>query len=511
MTFFQTLHGKLSAALLALFIAVGALLIPLTLFAVRGYTEEVAQQLNRPLAADLAKHLDTQNLLRANFASDRALQAAAKSEIGKLMVLNPDIEIYILDTQGEVLAYSAKAEVLPVERVDLKPLRQFFAGQTLPIRGDDPLHLGGRKVFSAARIPDADGRSSADDLNGFVYIVLGSEAYQGVAQLTERSYALRGILWTMAGALALVFGAGVGLFRVLTRPLRQLKSEMSAFQVQFVAPTAAPANRVATPPAQGEIEALQQNFSALAQCISSHVSARERDEAARRERMGNISHDLRTPLAALQGYLETLQMKDATLSPAERQHYLSTAMRRATRLGTLIAALFELAKLDSSEAKARLEPFSLAELAQDELQQFALAAEQKGVRLQAHFTDDLPMVNGDIALIERALENLLSNALRHTPTGGLVSVRLTPCQQSGRRCVRVEVRDNGEGIAQADLPRIFDRNFRSDHNSEGAGLGLAITKRILELHDETIEVKSERGAGTTFSFRLWAPEKAALR
>ena len=235
MKFFQTLHGKLSAALLSLLVLVGVLLIPLTLFAVRGYTEEVAQQLNRPLAADLAKHLDTKNLLRANFASDKALQAAAKSEISKLMVLNPDIEIYILDTHGEVLAYSAHVEKLPMNRVALKPLRQFFAGQTLPIRGDDPLHLGGHKVFSAARIPDADGKPSADDLNGFVYIVLGSEAYQSVAQLTERSYALRGILWIMAGALVLVFGAGVLLFRVLTRPLRRLKNEMSVFQTQFAA------------------------------------------------------------------------------------------------------------------------------------------------------------------------------------------------------------------------------------------------------------------------------------
>ncbi len=502
MKFFQTLHGKLSAALLALLILVGVLLIPLTLFAVRGYTEEVAQQLNRPLAADLAKHLDTKNLLRANFASDQALQAAAKSEISKLMVLNPDIEIYILDTHGKVLAYSAHVEKLPMNRVALKPLREFFAGQTLPIRGDDPLHLGGHKVFSAARIPDADGKPSADDLNGFVYIVLGSDAYQSVAELTGRSYALRGILWIMAGALALVFGAGVLLFRVLTRPLRRLKNEMSAFQTQFAA---SPAATAATPPAQGEIEELQRGFGALANCISAHVAARERAEVSRRERMGNISHDLRTPLAALQGYLETLQMKDATLSPAQRQQYLATAMRRAARLNTLISSLFELAKLDSSEAKAQLEPFSLAELVQDEMQEFARAAQAKGVRLHTRLPKDLPMVNGDIALIERALENLLSNALRHTPQGGEVSVTLSPCHENERRCVQVEVRDSGEGIAAADLPRIFDRSFRAGTEGEGAGLGLAITKRILELHGETIEVRSEPNQGATFWFRLWAP------
>ena len=496
MPFFRTLHGKLSLALLALLLLVGAFLVPLTLYAVRGYSEEVAQQLNRPLARDLAAHLEEKNLLRADFASNNALQSAAKREISRLMILNPDIEIYVTDGQGRILAYSVKRE-LAAKSIDLKPVSRFLGGAQLPIRGDDPRQAGGRRVFSAARI---NGRNA--DLSGYVYIVLGSEAYQSVAGLTGRSYALRGVLWVMAGALLLVFGAGVGLFRVLTRRLRMLEHEMSAFSTGF-----SPGEHAATSSATGdEIARLQRNFAALAGCVSDHVAARERAENSRRELMGNISHDLRTPLAALQGYLETLQMKDTALSSQERQLYLGTAMRRAARLNTLIGSLFELAKLDAGEAKPRIEPFSLAELVQDELQQFTLAAEQKSVRLQAHFTDGLPMVNGDIALIERVLENLLSNALRHTPTGGLVSVRLTPCQQNGRSCVQVEVRDSGEGIAPADLPHIFERSFRANPGGEGAGLGLAITKRILELHGSAVEVQSAPGEGASFSFRLWARE-----
>ena len=482
---------------MALLILVGALLFPLTLYAVRCYTEEVAQQLNRPLAADLARHLETKDLLRADFASDQKLRAKAKSEIGRLMVLNPDIEIYVTNAQGKILAYSAKVEKLPVEIVDLAPVERFLAGQTLPVRGVDPLHPGGRKVFSAARVT---GQNSV--LNGYVYIVLGSQAYQSVAIFTGRSYALRSVLWIMGGALLLVFGAGVLLFRVLTRRLHSLQGEMTAFQTQFAVPP-----EIAAPlPARDEIEKLEQGFAALSNCVSAHVAARERAETSRRELMGNISHDLRTPLAALQGYLETLQMKDAALSPDERQLYIGTAMRRAARLNTLIGSLFELAKLDAGEAKPQLEPFSLAELVQDETQQFALTAERKGVQLQAQLPPNLPMVVGDIALIERALENLIDNALRHTPQGGSVCVSLAPCEQAGRRCARVEVRDSGEGIAPDDLPHIFERSFRVAKNDEGAGLGLAITKRILELHGSQVEVASEAGQGASFSFRLWAGE-----
>ena len=499
MPFLKTLHGKLSAALLALLVLVGALLIPLTLYAVRCYTEEVAQQLNRPLASDLARHLETKNLLRADFASDEKLRANAKREIGRLMVLNPDIEIYVTNAGGRVLAYSAKVEKLPVETVDLAPVQRFLANQRLPIRGVDPLHPGGRKVFSAARVTGQDSV-----LNGYVYIVLGSEAYQSVAVFTGRSYALRSVLWIMGGALLLVFGAGVLLFRVLTRRLHRLQNEMTAFQTRFAAPI-----ELAPPSAaRDEIEKLEFGFAALAGCVSAHVAARERAETSRRELMSNISHDLRTPLAALQGYLETLQMKGETLSPDERGQYVGIAMRRAARLNTLIGSLFELAKLDAGEARPQLEPFSLAELVQDEAQQFALAAERKGVQLQTQLPPQLPMVLGDIALIERVLENLLDNALRHTPPGGNVWLALAPCEERERRCVRVTVRDSGGGIAPEALPHIFERSFRGAQSDEGAGLGLAITKRILELHGSEAEVSSEIGEGASFSFRLWAPPRS---
>ena len=288
---------------------------------------------------------------------------------------------------------------------------------------------------------------------------------------------------------------GVLLFRVFTRRLHRLQGEIAAFQTQFAAPLEA-----ATPsrPARDEIEKLGQNFAVLMGVVSAHVAARERSDATRRELMSNISHDLRTPLAALQGYLETLQMKDATLSPAERQQYLGTAMRRVARLNALIGSLFELAKLDAGEAEPQLEPFSLAELVQDEIQQFALAAQRKGVNLQTQLPPNLPLVLGDIGLIERALENLLDNALRHTPAGGTACVFADACQEAKRQCVRVEVRDSGEGIAPEDLPHIFERNFRVVKGGEGAGLGLAITKRILELHGGQVEVQSAPGAGAAF-------------
>jgi signal transduction histidine kinase len=216
--------------------------------------------------------------------------------------------------------------------------------------------------------------------------------------------------------------------------------------------------------------------------------------------VANVSHDLRTPLASLHGYLETLLMKEGKLSAQEQRNFLEIAVKQSERLGTLVAELFELAKLESHETQLHCELFSLGELVQDVAQKLQLAAEKKKIRLQTHFRADLPFVFADIRLIERVLENLIENALRYTPEGGTVTVALA---REGKK-VAVRVEDTGCGIPQQDLPYIFNRFYRGENHqrSEGAGLGLAITKRILDLHGCLIETVSAVNVGTSIGFQL---------
>jgi signal transduction histidine kinase len=222
----------------------------------------------------------------------------------------------------------------------------------------------------------------------------------------------------------------------------------------------------------------------------------------RRDLIANVSHDLRTPLAALHGYLETLLVKGASLSEGQRRSYLETAVRQSQHLGTLIAELFELVKLDFRGYEIHPEPVQLGELAQDVLQKFALLAEQKNVALKVDIGPGLPSVQADIGLMERVLENLIDNALRHTHGGGAVSVAVWP--EAGR--VHVRIADTGSGIAPAEIPQIFERFYRVDKSrassTGGAGLGLAIVKRIVDLHGARIEVASAPGQGAAFFFDL---------
>jgi predicted ATPase/signal transduction histidine kinase len=221
----------------------------------------------------------------------------------------------------------------------------------------------------------------------------------------------------------------------------------------------------------------------------------------RRDLIANVSHDLRTPLVSIRGYLEVLAAKHEVLDPAQRRSYLDTAVRQSEHLGTLIDELFELAKLDFKGITLQREAFQLAELVSDVLQKFRLMAAGRQVALELEASHELPLVHADLGLIERAFDNLIGNALKHTPAGGCVTVRL----QAGSGSVDADVIDTGAGIAANDLPFIFDRFYRGG-GSAGAGLGLAITRRIVELHAGTITVQSS-AAGS--SFRFGVPTLAA--
>jgi signal transduction histidine kinase len=222
----------------------------------------------------------------------------------------------------------------------------------------------------------------------------------------------------------------------------------------------------------------------------------------RRDLIANVSHDLRTPLVSMRGYLELLAAKGETLDPDQRREYLGIAVRQSEHLTALVDELFELAKLDFKGMTLEREPFPFGELATDVVQKFRLAAERKRVGLHVEAAPHLPFVNADLSLMERVLENLIGNALQHTPAGGQVCVRLSA---EGMR-LSAQVADTGSGIPSADLPFIFDRFYRGadgrTRTSGGAGLGLAITKRILELHDTEIRVESDAKSGTRFAFSL---------
>jgi signal transduction histidine kinase len=483
----RSLHARLVAVLLGLLLGLGAILITINFYSTRRYEEEVVQRLNRALASSLVAE---DVLLVDGEVNERALEHVFHT----LMVINPSIEVYLLDLKGNLVQHSTPPGRVLRNRIDIEPIKAFLAdGAKLPILGDDPRDETRHKIFSASPI------MVEDRYEGYLYVVLASEAYDSVVQRLRTSQILRLSVFVTLVALALAGIAGVVLFSHLTRRLRILAGVVDTFrQSDFSTPV-----RIDSRTGGGdEIDTLTANFESMSDRIIQQVRTLRQTDELRRELVANVSHDLRTPLASLTGYIETLQLKEGRLTDEERDQYLAVARRQSDRLGTLVEELFELARLESRDMEPELEPFPLPELVQDVVLGFRLEADKKKVSLNLERPFEVPLVSADIGLIQRALSNLIGNALKHTDEGGRVSVFIEPIFNK----VAVRIEDTGCGIPGAELEQIFDRFYqarnRGEAQSTAGGLGLAIVKRILELHGSAVEAASTVGEGTVFTFSL---------
>lgn len=486
----RSLYGKLVLVLLGLVVFIGAIGIVFALYTDRVYEKEASQRLNRDLAANLVAG---DVLLVDGEVNESALEHVFHS----LMVVNPNIEVYLLTLEGDIVAYSAPTGHVKRDRVSVEPIRAYLAGAPLPIEGDDPRGLDRKKIFSVSPI------MVEDRYEGYLYVVLSSEIHDSALQSVRSSHVLQLGVGVLGGSLIVALVAGILLFNLMTRPLRQLSRSMQAFhESDFSKPL--PDELRFRRTGDDEIGRLAETFHRMEERILQQVQKLRQTDQLRRELIANVSHDLRTPLASMQGYLETMALKAEALKPEERTQYLAIANKHTERLRRLVEELFELARLESEGMRAEVEPFPIAELVQDVVQDFRLRANEKNIELDAELPTSAPLVSADIGLIQRALQNLIANAVRHTEAGGSVRIVVGPEKDS----VVVRVEDTGSGIPEPALRHVFERFYQAqaDDDTEGGrrtgGLGLAIVKKILELHGSRVQVASTVGEGSQFWFSL---------
>ncbi len=484
---FKTLYRKIAVILLCLFLFTGLLFVLVTIFTTELYVQNGAQELNSNLAEYLVTH---KFFIQDGKVNDKAL----KESFDMLMGINPSIELYLLDPTGGIMAYSAPDEKVKRKRVSLEPVKYFLSdGRRLPILGDDPRGIDRQKVFSVSPIP------KNGPLEGYLYIILGGENYDSITNMLRRNYVFKLSIWIIITGLLLVLIIGLYLFKVLTKRIQKLTLAMEIFKdSNFLEPVALHAAKGSG----DEIDRLGVIFSKMSDRIIYQISTIKEADKMRRELVSNISHDLRSPLTSLQGYLEALLIKDKVLRPEEKKNHLEIAIKHSNRLRKLITELFELSKLQSQETVVKSEPFHIGELVQDIVQKNQLVAQKKNIVIKMEFSEEIPFVFADIGLIERAIQNLLDNALQNTKKDSNIILTLNP--QTTK--IMVQVSDEGYGIEEQDIPYIFDRLYsvqkQKNEDSDSTGLGLAITKRIIELHGSSIEVLSKKIIGTTFTFYL---------
>lgn len=482
---FRSFYAKISGIFLLLVLLLGAVQAYITYRSSMQMVMEAEQKLNLPLARNMAAEFEPE--IARVFSVDSIEHA-----IHYMMVMNPKIEIYLLNEEGDIMAFFAETgKEMQSSSVNLDPVRRFLDTETDPNRelilGDDPRFPGEQKPFSAAEI-------EIQNRPGFLYIILGSEQYQTALNMLRENYILRTSLSSLGIAVLMTGIIGLVVFAVLTRRIRTVKNVVRSFEQGETG------RRIDNIFSDDEIGSLARSFNEMADTIENQMEKMRHNDSLRRELVANVSHDLRSPLASIRGYLETILIRDKELTPEQRNSYLQIIFKNTLQLSKLVQQLFELSKLEAKDAELNLETFSVAELAQDIIIKLKPDAEKKDLDLAADIDQEAVMTRGDIALLERAITNLLQNAIEHTPRGGIIRLITSKNENS----IQITVEDNGPGIDQEDLPHIFDRFYRGkkNHSQQSMGLGLAITHKIVELHQSTISVESQKGMGTTFQFEL---------
>jgi two-component system, OmpR family, sensor histidine kinase BaeS len=313
---------------------------------------------------------------------------------------------------------------------------------------------------------------------------------------------LLAVIGLIALAIAVVVAAMVT--RRITTPLRRL-TEASHDLAEGDFARRVPTEAIEDGPR--ELAELGFQFNAMAERLQESIEIIRRDRDRSREFLADVSHELRTPIAALRTFNELL-VEGAADDPTARAEFLETSRAQLERLDWLAQNLLELSKLDSGLVLLDLRRDDLRSSVEQAVDQAAATARRRGVELVMDRPDEPIVIRHDPVRIGQVVSNLVGNAIKFTPRGGHVDVRVREEPDGG---ASITVADTGIGIDAAELPRIFDRFFRGSRASEargsGSGLGLAIVRSIVEMHGGTVGVESRVGAGSTFRVTLPSPAR----
>lgn len=450
-----------------------------------------------------------------------------------LLFFEPNSQLYLLRADGSVIVSTSAMALPPDYKVPLQPLLQAMGPTPMPyVMGDDPERPGPDSGAIIAALPLTSAVIRPDQpVAGYLYLVcqrpIASEGRLEAFRSTFARPALASILAVVVLATLLT----AWITATVTRPLRRLTEAVATVQREGLATGAVPEPALIHAPdrfefssARDEFGQLASGFRAMLTTLRTQWEALRRLDHFRREGVSNLSHDLRSPLTATAACLETLDARWAAdpvryPSQAADRALVEVALRNTRNAARLVQSLGDLAQLDEPEFKLNAEGVDVAELLDDIAVRFAARAEKQGIALVAEPTDDAcpTFVTLDIELFERAVANLVDNALKFSPAGGRITLAARgrvddpgngSVHEPARRLVDVSVSDTGPGIAAADLAHLFDRFYQSRQSVEpasaegGKGLGLAIVKRIAELHGGEVAVASEPGRGTTVTLSL---------
>lgn len=455
--------------------------VALTSYMARNYYLETTQRLNRDIAHHLLHEVSP-------FVDGKVNEEALGTIMHSMMAVNPTIEVYLVNPQGDILSYVVLDKKVKLKSIDINPIKQALSTdkQSL-ILGDDPRNPGKQVVFSTAPV------ESNGVVEGYVYIVLESEEQEIIATSLLGSYFVRAGLLTFAVTLLVAFGLGLGLIYFLTRGLRKIYAGLEAFEKGDYA------QRIEVT-GNDELARLAMCINDMGEKILHNIDEIKKVDVLRRELIANVSHDLRSPIAVIHGYVETYMMKQHSIDEGEKKIYLEAIIQNTEKLNKMVNDLFDLSKLEAKQITPNKESVLMHEVLLELCQQSSLLAEKRNIRFRSLIPQKQLPVSVDIQLVNRAIQNIIDNAIKYADDGGEVTVSAKT--EDGKYLISVE--NTGEGIDSQDLPFIFERYYKGNKvgSVQSTGLGLTIAQKIVSLHGGNISVESTKKLKTAFVISL---------
>ena len=402
-----------------------------------------------------------------------------------------DLQAYVRETFGDV-RHPFVVVMRDGRRVSNRPgpVRGFAGGRGRGGRDGPP---------PDAALPRGGGRGGPRQVTAPIVVGDAQVGFVGVPAAPPPMFAMLeefGPTLAWSGAALLAVGAVLTAL-VIFRPAHQrLRSLELAARALGEGRTDVRANEAG----RDEVSALARTFNRMAGDLDARASALARSDAARRQLLADVSHELMTPLTAIRGYVETLAMPSLDADDATRRRYLDIVDRETYKLEALIGDLLDLARLEGGGGGLVMELVPVAELFRRVTERHGPVVGQRGLTVDVSIDPADLHVRADAQRLEQALQNIAANAVRHTPEGGRIELA------AGRRGdrVRLAVRDTGPGIADEHLPHVFDRFYKADpsRSVRGTGLGLSIVRAIVERHGGTVSAMNAPGGGALFEIVL---------
>jgi len=436
----------------------GVLFVVVTYRATSDYYQASTQLLNKDVAANIAR-------LSAPFSKDGIDHKKADSVFNSTMIISPNTEVYFLDTMGNVKYYYAPDSLIKQRKVPVAQIEAYLSDHIHLIKNTDPRDPDNPKIFSAAPVTFQDQKI------GYIYVILAGMEYRSVADFVFKSQ-VGG--WATKVFFIIILATVVFSLLYTSRLQKRFNHVINVLDkfkdgdlnVRF------------NIGARDEFFPIADAFNKMVAMLDSNFTRLKLLEDERKTFLANISHDLRTPLAVARGYTETLLIEN-TVSSEEQEGYLEMILNKIMQVEKLVLQLFELSKMESVNFTPQKEPFVFSEILQETIKGAEFQARKKNITMTCENCEDNTMIDADISMMERVVQNLLENAVKYTPENGSINVALF--REPGKLIILLE--NSGAPISGELLDWINSSNGEDAINRpKQAGLGLALVKRILHLH-----------------------------